>query len=71
MKLTSILAEIENLKKEIHLSQSEVFSLTKQVKTLDTYQKLAIEALERSNKENVTLKQREEELNSRVPGLVE
>lgn len=55
MKLFSILAEIEILKK-VHLSQSEEASLTKWVETLDAHQKLAEEALERSNKENVVLR---------------
>lgn len=45
MKLTSISSEIESLENEIILSQSEVASM------------LAVEALERSNKENAALKQ--------------
>lgn len=37
MKLCSSLAKIESLKKDVHLSQSEVASLTKRVETSDTY----------------------------------
>lgn len=56
MKLTSALADIESLKKEVNLSQSKVASPTKRVETSDTHQKLATEALERSNKKNAALK---------------
>lgn len=37
MKLCSSLSKIESLKKDVHLSQSEVASLTKRVETSDTY----------------------------------
>lgn len=56
MKLAFALVGIENLKKKAHLSQSEVASLTKQMESSDAHKKLAIKALERSNKENAALK---------------
>lgn len=67
MKLAFALVGIENLKKKAHLSQSEVASLTKQMETSDAHKKLAIKALERSNKENAAW----ESLNSKVVGLTE
>lgn len=45
--------------------------LTKRVETSDAYQKLAAEALEVANKENVALKDRVGDLNSRVFDLIE
>lgn len=68
MKLASTSLEIENLKKEVNLSQSEVAFLNKQVETLDVHHKLAAEALERANKENVVLKQWVGELDSSIAG---
>lgn len=44
------------MKNEVHLSQNKVASLTKRVETLNAYQKLAAEALERLKKANVVLK---------------
>lgn len=71
VKFAFALAEIESLKEEVHLSQSEVTSLTKQVEIFDAYQKLAVEALETANKEDVALKEQVEKLNSRTFVLVE
>lgn len=57
MKLISSLAKIENLK-EVHLSQSEVASLTKWVETSDNHQRITAEALlELANKENASMKE--------------
>lgn len=70
MKLDSILTEIEDLKKKVHLSQSEVASLTKQVKSSDVHQRLPAEALELANIENIALKEQVGELNSQISGLV-
>lgn len=56
MKLYSALAIIENLKKEVHLSQSEVASLIKRVEILGNHQRIVAEALELANKENASLK---------------
>lgn len=39
MKFASTLVEIENLKKEVNLSQSKVTSMTKRVETFDAHQK--------------------------------
>lgn len=71
VKFAFALAEIESLKEEVHLSQSEVTSLTKRVEIFDAYQKLAVEALETANKEDVALKEQVEKLNSRTFVLVE
>lgn len=70
MKLDSILTKIEDLKKEVHLSQSEVASLTKQVESPDVHQRLPTEALELANIENIALKEQVGELNSQISGLV-
>jgi chromosome segregation ATPase len=70
-KLASALAEIEALKKEVHLSQSEVASLTKRVETSDAHQKIAAEALERANKEKEGLTGEVKELTSQFSKLRE
>lgn len=67
MKLASALSEIDSLKEEVHLSQSEVASLTKWVETFNDHQKLAVEALEMANKENITLKEHVRELDPESP----
>lgn len=45
--------------------------MKKQVETFDAHQKLAVEALERANKENIALKQQVGELDSRISRLTE
>lgn len=56
VKLASALAEIDNLKKEVRIFQSEVASLTKWVETFDTHQKINVETMEISSKNNASLK---------------
>lgn len=71
VKLASTMSKIESLKKEVHLSKSEVASLTKWVETSNAHQKLTVEALDAANKENVAMKEQVGKLNSRVFGLVD
>lgn len=71
VKLAYALAEIEILKNEVHLTQSEVASMTKRVETSNSHKKLVVKALEKANKENAVLKQWVGELSSNVYGLVE
>lgn len=56
IKLAYALVELENLRKEVHFSQSDVASMRKLVETFDAHQKLAAEALKKIDKENVALK---------------
>lgn len=71
IKLASALAKIENLNKEVHLSQSKVASLTKRVETSDNRQRIATEALELINKEKASPKEQVEEPNFYISSLVE
>lgn len=50
-KRDGLLAEIEDLKKEVHESQCEVAALTKKVEISDNHQKVTAEALEKANLE--------------------
>lgn len=55
-KLDSALAEIEALETKVHESQCEMASLTKKFETLNNYQKLTFELLEKANLEFTRLK---------------
>lgn len=71
VKLAFAVVEIEILEKKVHISKIDVTSMTKWVETSKAYLNLATEALEKANTENAAPRQQDEELNSKISGLME